>query len=198
MPAPANQCVQSTDRSGLPESRSKHGIAEVWKEVPGILNIKRKKGKKLLSHFSLAAERIIANGGHVSLEWPKRSRGWAPPGLLCFLKKHSSLEAFCDRCAFGFNDHHDNIMEIGERPWAPPMLQPKTVLKFKHSELEASKTGRTAFYTDKMAECISSSLYPSKDVPVMPIVPFLQSEHLPHEPLDLGDHQLIDRRDWHG
>ena len=25
----------------------------------------------------------------------------------------------------------------------------------------------------------------------------MQSEHVPNEPLDLGVHQLIDRRDWH-
>ena len=42
---------------------------------------------------------------------------------------------------------------------------------FKHSELERSKTGRSAFYTDKMAECISASLNPSKDVPAMLIIP---------------------------
>ena len=48
-----------------------------------------------------------------------------------------------------------------------------------------------------MAECISASLYPDKDVPALPTTPFVQSEHVPNEPLDLGVHQLIDRRDWH-
>jgi len=48
-----------------------------------------------------------------------------------------------------------------------------------------------------MAECISASLYPDKDVPALPTAPFVQSEHVPNEPLDLGVHQLIDRRDWH-
>ena len=66
---------------------------------------------------------------------------------------------------------------------------------FKHSELGGSKTGRSAFYTDKMAECISASLYPDKDVPALPTIPLVQSEHVPNEPLDLGVHQLIDRRD---
>jgi len=48
-----------------------------------------------------------------------------------------------------------------------------------------------------MAECISASLYPDKDVPTLPTIPLEQSEHVPKEPLDLGVHQLIDRRDWH-
>ena len=48
-----------------------------------------------------------------------------------------------------------------------------------------------------MAECFSSSPCPGKDVPVMPTIPFHQSNHVPHEPLDLGIHQVIDRRDWH-
>ena len=112
---------------------------------------------------------------------------------MCIWIQRSTWKTTFEKLAY-----HDNIMEIGERLWAPQMLPPKTVLKFKHSELEASKTGRSAFYTDKMADCISSSLNPSKDVPVMPTVPFLQRYHVPHEPLDLGDHQLIDRRDWHG
>ena len=68
---------------------------------------------------------------------------------------------------------------------------------FEHSELEGSKAGRSAFYIFKMAECISASLYPSKDVPAMPTIPFEQSEHVPNEPLDLGFHQLIDSSDWH-
>ena len=48
-----------------------------------------------------------------------------------------------------------------------------------------------------MAECNSAILYPDKDVPALPTVPFVQSEHVPNEPLDLGVHQLIDRRDGH-
>ena len=63
---------------------------------------------------------------------------------------------------------------------------------FEHSELEGSKAGRSAFYIYKMAKCISASLYPSKDVPAMPTIPFEQSEHVPNEPLDLGVRQLIE------
>ena len=69
--------------------------------------------------------------------------------------------------------------------------------QFKRSELEGSKRGRSAFYTDKMAECISSSLRPSKDVPAMSTILFQQSDHVPNAPPDLGVHLLIDRRDWH-
>jgi len=42
----------------------------------------------LLSHFFVVAERVIANGGHVCFEWPKGSRGWILPELVCFFKMH--------------------------------------------------------------------------------------------------------------
>ena len=169
------------------------------------LNIKRKKSRKLLAHLFLRAERITAHGGHVRFEWPKGCKGWILPELLCFLKKPTFFEAICDGRAFGLvvglvdQDgkpfeklaYHDTIMEakdLGRHRCCHPK-------GFKHSELEESKTGRSAFYTHKMAECISASLHPSEDVPAIPIIPLEQSEHVRNEPLGLGVHQLIDRRD---
>ena len=60
---------------------------------------KRKTSKKLLEHFLLVAENVIANGGHVSFEWPKQSEGWALPPLLRFIKRHSMYETCCNGCA---------------------------------------------------------------------------------------------------
>ena len=168
------------------------------------LKSKRKQSKKLLSHFFLAAERIIANGGHVCFEWPKGSKGWVLPELLCFFRKHNFFESTCDGCAFGLVDEnekpHLKSCRVMTTSWklAKDLGQYKCCHPkgFKHSTLEGSKTGRSAFYTDRMAECISASLYPCKDVPVMPTIPFQQSDHVPNEPLDLGVHQLIDRRGW--
>ena len=175
------------------------------KKYQRILNMKRQRSRKLLAHFFVVAERIMLNGGHVCFEWPKGSRGWILPELVCFFKKHGFFEAICDGCAFGLVDQdgkpHLKSWRIMTTSWKLAKdlghyrcCHPKG---FKHSELEGSKTGRSAFYTDKMAECISASLYPDKDVPALPTIPFVQSEHVPNEPLDLGVHQLIDRRDWH-
>ena len=124
------------------------------KKYQRILNMKRQRSRKLLSHFFVVAERIIANGGHVCLEWPKRSRGWVLPELVCFFKKHGF-----DGCAFGLVDQdgkpHLKSWRIMTTSWKLAKdlgryrcCHPKG---FKHSELEGSTTGRSAFYTDKMA-----------------------------------------------
>ena len=130
------------------------------------LKIKRKQSKKLLSHF-LAAERIIAKGGHVSFELLKGSKGWVLPELLCFFRKHNFFESTWDGCAFGLVDENGKPHLKSWRVMTTSCKLAKDLGQykcchpkgFKHSALEGSKTGRSAFYTDRMAECISSSLY---------------------------------------
>ena len=47
---------------------------------------------------------------------------------------------------------------------------------FKHAPLEGSATGKSAFYTPEMAQCISNSLY-EQAVPAMPVKPFVEEPH---------------------
>ena len=77
---------------------------------------------------------------------------------------------------------------------------------FKHSQLEGSKTSKSAFYPEPMCQCISNSLYPSETVamPVIPKAMTAQPSKSKHEenlrdPQDVyaGIHMLIDRKDWH-
>ena len=164
---------------------------------------KRKTSKKLLEHFLLVAENVIANGGHVSFEWPKQSEGWALPALLRFIKRHNMYETCCNGCALGLVDKNG---EPHKKTWRVVTTSMKLAVNlggyqckhpqgFKHSPLEGSETSRSAFYTEKMAQVISNSLYPDASVPCMPTVPFVQSEHVPRS-VPVGVHQVIDRRDW--
>ena len=96
------------------ESVATNGLHRYGKKYQRILNIKRQKSRKLLAHFFVVAEKIIANAGHVSFEWPKGSRGWILPELWCFLKKHNFFETICDGCTFGLVDRKENhICKVG-------------------------------------------------------------------------------------
>ena len=168
------------------------------------LKAKRATSKRLLANFIKVAERVLHNGGHVAFEWPKFCDGWMLTELLQFIKKHDLYETCCDGCAFGLTDKdgkpHKKTWRIvtSSRKLAKDlgMYRCQHSKDFKHSPLEGASTGRSAFYTEKMAQTISNSLYPEGDaVPMMPTIPFVQSEHVPRE-VPLGVHQLIDRRDW--
>ena len=68
---------------------------------------------------------------------------------------------------------------------------------FKHAPLEGSATGKSAFYTPEMAQCISNSLY-EQAVPAMPVKPFVEE---PHNQGGQGPfaavHLVLDRKEWH-
>ena len=168
------------------------------------LKAKRKTSRKLLANYIKVAERVLQNGGHIAFEWPKHCEGWMLKELLQFVKKHNLYETRCDGCAFGLKDKegepHLKTWRIttSSRKLAKDLgsyrcQHPKD---FKRSPLEGSSTGKSAFYTEEMAQTISNSSYPDDgSVPAMPTCPFVQSEHVPNE-VPLGVHQLIDRRDW--
>lgn len=166
------------------------------------LRAKRATRKKLLANFIKVAERAIQNGGHIAFEWPKFCDGWM---LTELIKKHDVYETLCDGCAFGLTDK-DGVprkktwrIVTSSRKLAKDfgMYRCQRSKDFKRSPLEGASTGRSAFfYTEKMAQTISNSLYPEDDaVPMVPACPFVQSDHIPREVL-LGVHQSIDRRDW--
>ena len=158
----------------------------------------------MLDHFFLSSERIIKNGGHVSFEWPKNCEGWQEESLLKFIKKHDMYEALCDGCALGLVDKNG---DPHLKTWRVVTTNRKLAMDlsayrcqhpkgFKHSPLEGAATARSAFYTDKLAQTVSNSLYPDNQVPAMPTEPFVQSPHVPRR-IDAGVHQLIERRDWY-
>ena len=76
--------------------------------------------------------------------------------------------------------YYGSIMEVGNRPWAVQMLSPKRLQTQYSRKREGQHFTRTEW----------------QNAPVMPTIPFQQSDHAPNEPLDLGVHQLIDRREW--
>ena len=180
MPAPANQCVQSTDRSGLPESRSKHGIAEVWKEVPGILNIKRKKDKKLLSHFSLAAERFYCKWRPRQPRMAKKIKRMGPARAFVLPEKsivplrHFAIDVHLDSMII-MTTSWKSAKDLGHhRCCNPKRFSSLNIVNLKHLKREDQPFILTRWQN------VSRRAYTQvKDVPVMPLVPFLQSEHLP-------------------
>ena len=113
------------------------------------------------------------------------------------------FETCCSGCALGLVDKN---REPHKKTWGVVTTSMKVAVNlgayqckhpkgFKHSPLEGAETSRSAFYTEKMAQVISNSLYPDASVPGMPTVPFVQSKHVPRS-VPVGVHQVIDRKDW--
>ena len=170
------------------------------------LKAARKKSMKILKNYIRCAEQVLLDGGHVCFEWPRGCSGWSIPELVKFIKKHDLFVAEPDGCAFGLKDNEGNPHY---KPWrivtsSYQLARNLDAYKcshppdFKHSHLAGSKTPKSAFYTDEMAQCISHSLYP-EIVPSMPVKPMQPEPH--HQPtaveVDAGIHLLIDRKDWH-
>ena len=203
-------------------------LARYGKGYKKKLEQKRKKSMKLLNNFIRCAEKTLELGGHVSFEWPKQSEGWKIPKLLEFIKKHNLFVAEPEGCALGLVDSNGEPHLKKWRVVTSSYLVARNldVYKcthghdFKHSQLEGSKTPKSAFYPEPMCQCISNSLYPSETV-AMPVIPkagvsslgaphqhvhamTAQSSKSDHEenlrdPQDVyaGIHMLIDRKDWH-
>ena len=85
-----------------------------------------------------------------------------------FIKKYDLFVAEPDGCAFGLKDDEGNphykpcrivtsSYQLARNLDAHKCNHPP---EFKHSHLAGSKTPKSAFYTDEMAQCISHSLYP--------------------------------------
>ena len=111
------------------------------------------------------------------------------------------FETCCSGCALGLVDKNG---EPHKKTWRVVTTSMKLAVNlgayqckhpkgFKHSPLKGAETSRSAFYTEKMAQVISNSLYPDASVPGMPTVPFVQSEHVPRS-VPVGVHQVIDRK----
>lgn len=169
------------------------------------LKQQRKVSTKILRNYIRCAEVIMQNGGHCAFEWPKDCEGWKIPELLQFCKKHDLFVAEPQGCAFGLCDSEGNphlkswwvatscwklaINLDNRRCDHPP--------GFKHAPLEGSATGKSAFYTPEMAQCISNSLY-EQAVPAMPVKPFVEE---PHNQGGQGPfaavHLVLDRKEWH-
>ena len=139
-------------------------------------------------------------------ECPRGCSGWSIPELVKFIKKYDLFVAEPDGCAFGLEDDEGNLhyklcrivtssYQLARNLDAHKCNHPPA---FKYSHLAGSKTPKSAFYTDEMAQCISHSLYPEV-VPTMPVKPMQPEPH--HRPtaveVDAGIHLLIDRKDWH-
>ena len=159
------------------------------------------ESRTLLKNFLAIAELIILNGGHVCLEWPKLCEGWATKELLVFVKRHNLYETCCDGRALGLGDESWRIV-TSSRKLAKDLssFHCRRLTGLSKSQPNSSRSGKSMLYTNEMAQTISHSLHPELEVPLMPTIPFVQSEHVPKidRPfvVDAGVHQLIDRKDW--
>ena len=113
-----------------------------------------------MERFFLGAESVMANGGHISFEWPTQYEGWLQTALLKFIKKHNMYETCCDGCALRLVDKdqqpHKKIwrvvitsLKLAVNLGAYKCQHPKD---FKHSLFEGAATARSAFYIEKMAQ----------------------------------------------
>ena len=64
----------------------------------------QRKSLRMLETFLAAAEKVLAQGGHVAFEWPKKCAGWSIPKLNKFIKKYHLFEATLAGCVFGLVD----------------------------------------------------------------------------------------------
>eukprot|EP00435_Cladocopium_sp_Y103_P033668 s1073_g8.t1 len=156
----------------------KMSVARFGKGYQKKLDKKRKKSMKLLNNFIRCAEKTLELGGHISFDWPKPSEGWKIPKSLEFIKKHNLLVAEPEGCALGLVDANGDPHLKRWRVVTSSYLVARNldVYKcthdhdFKHSQLEGSKTSKSAYYPEAMCQCISNSLYPEVTV-AMPVIP---------------------------
>ena len=176
------------------------------------LRKQRKRSGRILKNFISAAEVVLANGGHVSFEWPQGCSGSALPELTQFIKRHGLFTAVTHGCAHGLMDEegipHKKPRRIITSSWqlAENMNAKRCQHQpdFKHSAVEGKKTAKTAKYTRSMAQTIVHCLYPhlSSSVAAMPVVKASPLKHVPRLPpkeqemIYAGIHHLIDRKDW--
>ena len=68
----------------------------------------------MLRYFLTVAHHVIANGGHVSFEWPRYCDGWKLPTLIAFAQKYSLKDVIFDGCALGLISSKGNPIK---RTW---------------------------------------------------------------------------------
>ncbi|CAE7029195.1 GIP [Symbiodinium natans] len=196
-----------------PWSQLQHlNIARLGNGFREKLRKKRQRSRRILKNFISVAEVVLAQGGHVSFEWPQGCSGWALPELTQFIQKHGLFTAVTHGCAHGLMDDegtpHKKPWRVVTSCWKlADNLNTKRCQHppgFQHSTIEGSKTAKTAKYTRSMATTIVHSLYPhlSSQVAAMPVMPSSPHCHVPRTPpkdqemIYAGIHHLIDRKDW--
>ena len=169
----------------------------------------RRMSRQILNNYIRCAKQVLSDGGHVAFEWPRGNAGWKLPELTQFVRENNLFIAEPDGCVLGLVDSKGNphlkqwrivtsSYKLARNLDAYKCEHPKG---FHYSRLEGAKTPKSAFYTEKMCRCISTSLY-AEDVPIMPtFTETCQNQHQTNEPaLDevfAGIHMLLDRKDWH-
>eukprot|EP00439_Symbiodinium_sp_Y106_P001290 s2641_g1.t1 len=176
------------------------------------LRKKRQRSRRILRNFISVAEVVLAQGGHVSFEWPKGCSGWALPELTQFIKKHGLFTAVTHGSAHVLKDDREisrsrplriitSCWKLVENLNAKDFQHPPG---FQHGSAKGTKTAKATKYTRSMATTIVHCLYPhlSSQVAAMPVVPSSPHCHVPRaalkdqEMIYAGIHHLIDRKDW--
>jgi len=117
----------------------------------------------LWRNFVATAERCLANGGHVAIEWPRRCAYWRKRSVREFLTKHNLSSYHFDGCAYG-------LVSSQRRTCGRPIRKPWTIAATsaafrllcrtcphspsEHAKCEGADTRLTESYTDPLVHAI--------------------------------------------
>ena len=128
------------------------------------LHKNQRKSLRMLENYLAAAEKVLAQGGHVAFEWPKNCAGWSMPKLIKFIKRHNLFEATFDGCDFGLVDSEG---KPHRKPWRAVTSSSRLAKNLKahkrkhphdfvHSQVAGNKTALTAHYPEAMVRCVAA------------------------------------------